>query len=103
MKYDLKEFEKDILEFREHYENLSAICDDLLKMFGSFDGVIMDRYGKLLDFSLKMLANKYLINEQDLVWFVFENQFGENGFEMSDTNGVLQNIKSIADFFNAVK
>lgn len=101
---DKKQFIKDMKEFKALHDkaeneitNLSKVGFDLLNAPILF---IIDELKLMLRCHI---CRQYGLEIEALDWFVYENNWGENGYECSQNGSRAKKIKTFSDFWNFEK
>jgi len=80
-------------EMKRLNNGLSLIMNE--DIYSDFGGTLLDSY---IDLAME------IFNDQDdlLVWFIYENEFGENGLT-TQVNGQAINISNVGELFNLLE
>lgn len=96
----VKEFKKDVSDIVNFSKKISSLYDNFNKLFGNFDGKVSDLISDLLEKNIELVEEKYDCKE-DIGWFIFDNDYGKNGYEIS-IDGIGFEINTIEDLWNVI-
>ena len=99
MKKTLKNFEK----YMAHIERAMKEREKVQKAIEVLAPGAVYEYGNdLIDHYIALMEDAFDIKNEDISWFVFENDFGRNGYNCW-CKGELCQIKSAKDMFNFIQ
>lgn len=89
-----------IEDFKEKYTNISKIVSKMDEFFGCvIEGDLIKTVWEMVDVCVDNMSKSLDISLDDLNWFIYDNNFGENGFCV-ECGGVytITDIKTFVEY-----
>jgi hypothetical protein len=94
--------EKIILNIIDLYKEISNTFDKLDDIFDNTDGPLFECAYKALDGYIEYASKHMGIDPDDLYWFVYDNDCGEKGLRIIDTDGKPYEISGVDCFIEYI-
>jgi uncharacterized protein Usg len=101
---DKKQFIKDMTEFKALHDEMEVELIKLSRVgFDLIEAPISHKIEKAESLIQQYICRRYEIELEVLEWFIYENNWGENGYECSQNGSRAKKIKTFSDFWNFEK
>jgi hypothetical protein len=94
--------EKIVLEIIDLYKGLSDTFDKFDDVFHNSDGPLSDYSYRSLDGYIEYASRYMGIDPENLFWFIYDNDCGEKGLKIIDTEGKSYEINGVDRFIEFI-
>ena len=101
---DRNNFLSDMDKLKSFSDNIDHHIDSFKPIFSDvFDSPLFDSFYRLFEFTAEQIALKYQIEPNALSWFIYEDEWGANGYSCSKEGVEDYAIFNASDFWNFEK
>lgn len=96
-----EQFIKLMTVIKKKYREIERFWDGFYDLFGSCSDKLVEitSLGEIIGVITDIVDDK----EEWIYWYVFENDWGENGLEYTDKNGNAFKLGSLEDLWDLIK
>lgn len=96
-----EQFIKLMTVIKKKYREIERFWDGFYDLFGSCSDKLVEitSLGEIIGVIADIVDDK----EEWIYWYVFENDWGENGLEYTDKNGNAFKLGSLEDLWDLIK